>query len=198
MPPKNCFSCSLWCKTCVARGSFSFPAHKIHCRYVNWHISTIYPRWPKICLVPISIHINKPFLRKEPISWVYIFAGNCLFTSFINGLNQLWLTEFIPASLKPQMHPPSGHHFWILVPSAWNVPTVPAGLSIALTITILVTANKLSLLSALPREQYLGWLDGLKRGGHDLVFINISEGSPNDKQNISLACKESLSKLRKG
>lgn len=101
-PKKNCFSCLLWSKTCAARDSSSFPAHKIHVG-VWTDISTRYFPDDPICFFSINTHINKPFWRERPISWVYISAGNYPFISYIYGLNQLWVTEFILAFLNPQM-----------------------------------------------------------------------------------------------
>lgn len=73
LPPQNDFSCLLWCKTCVARCSL-FPAHEIYCRYGDWPI--LHDTSQTANSVLLHKYTNKPFLRKEPISWVYIFAGN--------------------------------------------------------------------------------------------------------------------------
>lgn len=172
-PQKNCFRCLLRSKTCVARDSSSFAAHKIHVG-VWTDISTRYFPDDPICLFSMNTHINKPFWRERPISWVYISAGNHPLTSYIYGLNQLWLTEFTLAFLNPQMQLSQRHYFWIVALSAWNVSMVLGDLSVALTIHRYPCDNKqLSLLCTFPSDQYWGrMLGGLR--GEDMTMSSVT------------------------
>lgn len=152
-PPKKCLRCLLWSKTCVARGSFNFPAHHIHCKFTDWHIYTIFPRRPHLSLPHKHAH-KQAILKKRTRS---IFAGNYPFTSSIHGLNQLWLTKFLLAALNPCTQLSWQHHFWTVALCVWNISEVPVHRS------ILLTTNGLSL-GVLPSEQYWAWMLGSLRG----------------------------------
>lgn len=60
---------------------------------------TILPRQPTLSF-PINTQTNKPFLRKEPISWVYIFAGNYHF--FDTWLGSTVTNRIHSGFFKPQ------------------------------------------------------------------------------------------------
>lgn len=133
LPLPHYFSCLLWSKTCVARGSSSCLAHTIHCRYADWPILHDISQTAKSVL-PINMHINKTFLGKEPIHWVYVFAGNdhFLHTWFGSTVTNRIYSGF----LEPQTQPSLQHHFWTVALSARNVSTGLVELSVAPTVNI--------------------------------------------------------------
>lgn len=142
---------------------------------------TILPRQPTLSF-SINTHTNKPFLRKEPLSWVYIFAGNYHF--FDTWLGSTVTNRIHSGFLEPQTWPTQRHHFWTVALSAWNVSVVLVDLSIALTMpSSLWQQTSLAFFVHFPVELRILGLNvrGPNRRGQGQVFINISGSSPKDR-----------------
>ena len=88
-----------------------FPSQHAKSIVGSWtDISTPFPRRPNLSLP--HKHTYKQAILQERTYWLrFIFAGNYPFTSSINGLNQLRLTEFILATLNSPKPPSQQHNF---------------------------------------------------------------------------------------
>lgn len=62
--PQNASAVYCDLKHVLLGGPFSFPAHQIHCRFLNWQIHTLFPRRPNLSL-PHKHTYKQAILKKR-------------------------------------------------------------------------------------------------------------------------------------